>query len=144
MIDRKALLTWFIEEVWNQGDIDAADRYVAPLYAVQHDPGDPWDGRELDLASYKERVRLARAPCPDQRFELLAVVADDDAGIVIATWRWGGTHTGPLSGFPSTGRPLRMTGATVYSFDRDDRITGHWQVIDRLGVYQQLRRNAEG
>jgi hypothetical protein len=37
-----------------------------------------------------------------------------------------------------------MTGATVYSFDRDDRITGHWQVIDRLGVYQQLRRNAEG
>jgi predicted ester cyclase len=36
-----------------------------------------------------------------------------------------------------------MTGATVYSFDSDDRITGHWQVIDRLGVFQQLRRNAE-
>jgi steroid delta-isomerase-like uncharacterized protein len=141
--DRKALLIRFIEEVWNRGDLDAAGGYVAARYSVRHDPGDPWDGRDLDLDEYKQRVRLARASCPDQRFELLAVVADDAAGTVVATWQWVGTHTGALSGFPPTGRPLRMTGATVYSFDSDNRITGHWQVIDRLGVFQQLRLNAE-
>ena len=141
--DRRALLTHFIEEVWNRGEVDSAGRYIAPRYMVQHDPGDPWDGRELDLDGYKERVRLALAPCPDQRFDLLAVIADDVAAIVVATWQWAGTHTGALSGFPPTGRALRMTGATVYSFDGDDRITGHWQVVDRLGVFQQLRRNAE-
>jgi predicted ester cyclase len=140
--DRRALLIRFIDEVWNQGHVEAAGRYIAPLYTVQHDPGDPWDGRPLDLDIYKERVRLARASCPDQRFALLAVVADDAAGIVIATWRWVGTHTGTLAGFSPTGRLLRMTGATVYSFDSDDRITGHWQVIDRLGIFQQLRAAA--
>ena len=26
-------------------------------------------------------------------------------------------------------------------FDNQDRLTGHWQITDRLGVYQQLQRN---
>jgi hypothetical protein len=38
----------------------------------------------------------------------------------------------------SSGRSLRMTGATVYSFDGDNRISGQWQVVDRLGVFQLL------
>jgi predicted ester cyclase len=139
--DRKALVARFIEEVWNRGDVGAAADYLAPRYTVRHDPGDPWDGRELDLAQYGERLRAALAPCPDQRFELLAVVADDAADRVVSTWSWSGTHTGELAGFAPTGQRLQMTGATVYFFDEADRITGHWQVIDRLGVFQQLRRN---
>ena len=35
-----------------------------------------------------------------------------------------------------------MSGATVYYFDDSERISGHWQIADRLGVFQQLRRNA--
>ena len=31
-----------------------------------------------------------------------------------------------------------MSGATVYYFD-DEKIVGHWQITDRLGVFQQLR-----
>ena len=36
---------------------------------------------------------------------------------------------------------IRMSGATAYLFDDADRLTGHWQICDRLGVYQQLQRN---
>ena len=43
-----------------------------------------------------------------------------------------------LPGFPATGRVIRMSGATAYFFDAEDRLTGHWQITDRLGVYQQL------
>jgi predicted ester cyclase len=32
-----------------------------------------------------------------------------------------------------------MSGITVYSFE-DGRLTGHWQVTDRLGVLMQLRQ----
>jgi predicted ester cyclase len=32
-----------------------------------------------------------------------------------------------------------MSGATVYDFDENDRICGHWQVTDRFGVCRQLR-----
>jgi len=30
-----------------------------------------------------------------------------------------------------------MSGVTLYFFEHD-RISGHWQVADRLSVYQQL------
>ncbi len=32
-----------------------------------------------------------------------------------------------------------MSGATVYCVDAG-RLTGHWQVTDRLGVFMQLRQ----
>ena len=30
-----------------------------------------------------------------------------------------------------------MSGLTLYSFD-GDRLSGHWQVADRLSIYRQL------
>jgi len=138
-MNRKELLTRFIQEVWNEGNVEAAGRYLAPRYTVRHDPGDPWHGKVLDLTEYKERLRRALAPCPDQHFELKELFADSNA--VVATWFWTATHTGELAGFPPSGRTLHMSGATVYDFD-GDRITGHWQIIDRLGVFQQLRQTA--
>jgi hypothetical protein len=54
---RKAIVAQFTREVWSEGNIEASDKYIAPGYTIHHDPGDPWDGRELDLAGYKERVQ---------------------------------------------------------------------------------------
>ena len=79
----------------------------------------------------------SRAAFPDQRFDLQELFAD--GGAVVMTWLWTGTHRGDLPGFPATGKTIRMSGATVYYFD-GDRLTGHWQITDRLGVYQQLRQ----
>ena len=142
-VDRnlKAILAQFIREVWSEGNVDASDKYIASKYTIHHDPGDPWDGRELDLAGYKERVTISRAAFPDQVFDIQELFADGDA--VVMTWRWSGTHKGDIPGFPATGKTIRMSGATVYYFD-GSRLTGHWQTTDRLGVYQQLRQAATG
>lgn len=134
--DVKTLLAAFLREVWNEGDAAAAARYIAPRYKIHHDPGDPWDGQELDLAGYQERLRVSRAPFPDQRFDVVRMVAEDDA--VAVTWRWTGTHLGDLPGFPASGRLIRMSGITLYDVSAG-RLAGHWQMIDRLGVYRQLR-----
>lgn len=133
----KEILTQFTREVWSEGDIEASDKYIASKYTILHDPGDPWEGRELDLAGYKERVRILRAPFPDQFFDIQGLFADGDA--VVMTWLWSATHRGDIQGFPATGRQIKMSGATVYYFD-GIRLTGHWQITDRLGVYQQLRQ----
>lgn len=137
--DSKALLQEFIETVWNTGDLEAAGRYVAPRYTIHHDPGDPWEGRELDLAGFQDRVRLSRAPFPDQRFQIQELVGEGDR--VVMAWHWTATHQADIPGFPATGDLIRMSGITVYHFD-GDRITGHWQIADRLGVYAQLQGNA--
>jgi steroid delta-isomerase-like uncharacterized protein len=136
---RKVLLAEFLERVWNRGDADACDRFIADAYTLHHDPGDPWDHRTLDLAAYKERLKISRAPFPDQRFEVQAMLEDGDA--VAITWLWSATHLGDLPGFPATGKRITMSGATLYSFDANDKLTGHWQITDRLGVYQQLQQN---
>jgi steroid delta-isomerase-like uncharacterized protein len=133
----KEILTEFTREVWSEGDIEASDKYIAPKYTIHHDPGDPWEGKKLDLAGYKERVKTLRAAFPDQHFDIQGLFADGDA--VVMTWLWSATHKGEIPGFPATGKPIKMSGATVYYFD-GSRLTGHWQITDRLGVYQQLRQ----
>lgn len=139
--NRKEILTEFIREVWNNGNIEASDRFIAPKYTVHHDPGDPWEKQVLGIEGYKERVRLSRAPFPDQNFQIQELFADGNA--VVMTWLWPGTHRGDMAGFPATGKQIKMSGATVYYFD-GDRITGHWQIVDRLGVFQQLRQASSG
>lgn len=137
----KEILTQFTREVWSEGNIDASDNYIAAKYTIRHDPGDPWEGRELDLASYKERVKILRTAFPDQCFDIQGLFEDGDA--VVMTWFWSATHQGDIPGFPATGQRVKMSGATVYYFD-GSRLTGHWQITDRLGVFQQLRQAAAG
>ena len=132
---RKDTLRQLLCKAWSEGNIRATNEYVAPRYVIHHDPGDPWDGKTLDLAGYKERVRLSRAPFPDQHFDVQEMFSD--GGAVVVTWLWTATHQGGLTGFPASGKQVKMSGATVYYFD-GLLVTGHWQITDRLGVYRQL------
>jgi steroid delta-isomerase-like uncharacterized protein len=138
--DNKAILRQFIDDVWNAGNTEVCQKYIAPRYTVHHDPGDPWDKQELDLAGYIKRMEVSRAPFPDQRFAIQDLVAEGDK--VVMTWLWQATHTGDIPGFPATDARISMSGATVYYFE-DGRLTGHWQIADRLGVYMQLRQAAQ-
>lgn len=134
-IRNKELLVRFIERVWNNEDLQAVDEYVAPLYTIHHDPGDPWDGQTLDTAGFKARLKRSRAPFPDQSFKIEYIIGEDDK--LAAAWKWRGTHLGEIAGIPPSGRTITMSGLTVYYFERS-RLCGHWQVADRLGVYRQL------
>ncbi|MFA5951050.1 MAG: ester cyclase [Hyphomicrobium sp.] len=132
-------LAAFTDEVWSSGRIDRCAEYVAAAYTIDHDPGDPWDGKTLDLEGYIDRVRRSRAPFPDQKFHIREMISDKNR--VVMTWLWTATHAGDYPGFPATGQPLTMSGATMYYFNDDEKLTGHWQITDRLGVYQQLQRS---
>lgn len=137
---KKKILKEFIREIWNEGNIDSASNYVASEYTIHHDPGDPWDGMTLDLKGFQDRVRKSRTPIPDQHFDIQEIFENESS--VTITWLWKGTHLGDIAGFPATGKQIQMSGATVYYFD-GDRITGHWQVVDRLTLFQQLQRNSK-
>ena len=134
-INNKEMLTRFLQEVWTDGNIDAVDQYLAPQYSIHHDPGDPWDGKTLDITGYKERLKQSRAPFPDQQFIIQELLAEGEK--VACAWQWTGTHLADMPGFPASGKSVAISGLTIYSFI-DGRIAGHWQVTDRLGVYQQL------
>ena len=130
-----AVLRRLFDEVWNAGDCSGLEEILAPAYEIRHDPGDPWHGKTLDRAGFAERARVSRAPFPDQRFEIVEALADGDR--VAVSWTWVGTHLGDLPGFPASGKTIRMSGLTIYFF-ADGKVCGHWQVVDRLAVMQQL------
>jgi steroid delta-isomerase-like uncharacterized protein len=123
--------------VWSRGHLDAIPRLVAPEYVVHSDPGDAWDGRTLDHAAYRERVEYSRRAFPDLAFMVQEAVTAGER--VAVRWSATGTHRGDLPGFPRTGRRLAFAGQTFYEV-KEDRIRGHWQVVDRLGFAEQLRR----
>ncbi|HKJ32731.1 MAG TPA: ester cyclase [Balneolales bacterium] len=131
---KKNILLKFIQQVWNEGNADAASEYIASTYTIYHDPGDPWDDMTLDLEGFKTRVLKLRAPIPDQYFEIQEIFEKDNC--VAITWLWHGSHLREIADYPATGKRLRMSGATVYYFE-GKHITGHWQITDRLSVYQQ-------
>jgi hypothetical protein len=116
--DRQRIVAEFLDRVWSDGDVDQSDAFLLDRYAIRHDPGDPWDRQVLNLAGFKERARLLRAPFPDQRFHVQQWF--ESAASVGVTWLWEATHKGDLPGFPATGRTVRMSGATVLTLTKPD------------------------
>jgi steroid delta-isomerase-like uncharacterized protein len=141
MTDNARRLADFMESVWNRGDADAVDLFLADEYTIHSDPGDPWDGTTLSRDGFKRRLAASRAPCPDLRFEDVEYVVDGNR--VAIAWRMTGTHTGLMGPYPPTGRRFDVRGMTVYYF-REGRITGHRQVVDRLSVARQLGLGGSG
>ncbi len=115
MNDRVALLRNFFEPVWNTGDLDAVERFVAPAYTIHSDPGDPRDGQTLDLDGFRHRPSVSRSAFPDRTFTLGEMVCEGDR--VAVSRRMRGAHTGPLGPIPATGRRIDVAGLTIYSFD---------------------------
>lgn len=124
------------ERVWSYGDYAAIGRLVAPRYTVHSDPGDPWEGQTLDHEQYRERVRYSRKAFPDLNFSIEDLVTDGQR--VSVRWRGDGTHRGDLKGIPATGKRVSFRGQTIYEFDQG-RVSGHCQIVDRLGFIEQLR-----
>ncbi len=129
------IVTNFLQKVWNEGSLDAVDLYLADHYTINHDPGDPWEGQTLTMSGYKDRLVQSRAMAPDQAFTLQKTLEGKDS--VAVGWTWIGSHLGDIPGFPATGKKIAMSGLTIYDFQKL-RLCGHWQVADRLSVYQHL------
>jgi steroid delta-isomerase-like uncharacterized protein len=139
--NNKATLREFMEEVWNKGNLEIADKFISTPYTIFHDPGDQWDGKSLDLPTFKKRVLYSRQTFPDLHFAVQEIVGDGDK--VVISWYLQGTQKGDIPGLPATGKRVNISGITIYSFS-NGKITGHWQVIDRLGFMQQVMPKASG
>lgn len=133
----KAVLAAFLQDIWTDGKVEAVDQYLAEAYTIHNDPGDPWDGQTLSIAGFKDRLVQSRAMAPDQVFHVEKMIEEGDQ--VAAAWRWSGTHLGDIPGFPASGRKITMSGLTIYAFE-GSRLSGHWQVADRLAIFQQLNQ----
>lgn len=132
---KKRLIKCFLDEVWSNGDLSNVESFIASEYTIKHDPNDPWENQALSIEGFKNRVEKSRAMAPDQTFYVVSMV--EEGKKVAVSWTWKGTHLGDVAGIAATRKSISMSGLTIYDFV-DGKLSGHWQIADRLSVYQQI------
>ncbi len=121
----------FYEELWNRGNLAAADE-LASRECVRHDPSGPVPpGPE----GFKQTASRLRTAFPDLHLSIDFVVAE--GAMVVARWTIRGTHAGPLGPMAATGTRVEFSGVNIFRM-ADGRIAEIWNHRDDLSLYQQL------
>jgi predicted ester cyclase len=108
--DNKRIARAFIEEIWNEQDLSAADRYISPNLTpegpfAEQFPSGP-EGSKMFTKTFLAAFPDTHATVEDQEVE----------GEWVRTWiTFRGTQTGQLMDIPATGRSATVS---VLSIDR--------------------------
>jgi steroid delta-isomerase-like uncharacterized protein len=130
--ENKAIVRQQEEELFTQGNLDAADEVYAPDY-VSHDPSNSEEVRGLEAA--KRAASDYRQAFPDLRVTVEDLIAEGDR--VAARLRFRGTHLGELDGIAPTGRRVDCTGIVISRIE-EGKIAEDWANFDDLGMMRQL------
>jgi steroid delta-isomerase-like uncharacterized protein len=131
MQSNKEIVSGFIEEVLNQGNIDATGQYAWEDVVEQV----PFPGQGPGLEGLKDVVRGMRTAFPDMHWTIDEQIAEGDR--VMTRFTWTGTHEAPIMGIPATNRSVTVWGTVI---DRlvDGRIKETRILMDTLGLMMQL------
>lgn len=120
--------TW--EELFNKGNLAAADELIAANFMNHAAPGAP-----PGPASFKQLVTFYRSAFPDAQFTIEDVLADGDKVVMRNTF--SGTHRGPFMGIAPTGRHVSQEQIHIVRV-ASGQVVEHWAVRDDLSLLQQL------
>ena len=129
--ENKALVRRFVDEAQSRGNLDAVDELLASDF-VNHSavPGLP-----TDRDGVKQIFTMFRTAYPDLRAVIHDQVAEGDRVVTRKTLH--GTHRGELIGIPPTGKKVAIEVIDILRVV-SGKITDHWNVVDQLGMLQQL------
>ena len=129
--DNIGIMQRFMDEVLNQGRLDAADELVREDFIEL----DPLPGQRQGREGLKEVIAMMRSAFPDMHWVAEEVIAADEK--VVTRFKWSGTHRGDFLGIPATGRKVVVPGVVIDRLEAgkmaDSRI-----LMDTLGLMQQL------
>jgi steroid delta-isomerase-like uncharacterized protein len=126
-----ALVKRFFADVWNKGNLDLVDEYLAQNYVDNNQP----PGTPRGHKGYKATVNMFHTAFPDIRFTLDQVLAENDRVAFRLTGR--GTHKGNFMGIPPTGKQVSFGSMTFIRIE-DGKVAERWGIIDIPGLMQQL------
>lgn len=118
------------KEVWNDGNMQAADGLVSPdvLFVSP-------TGTVEGLEAFKKYLGGIHALFPDIRFDTEQVITDGDQ--VVLHWTMTGTHSSDFMGIPASNNRFTVSGVSLLSFD-ESKIVKAMLFWDRLDLAQQL------
>ncbi len=129
--DNCSIVRRFIEETINQGQIDAATRFVWEDVVEQV----PFPGQGPGAEGLKDVLRSMRNAFPDLHFSVEEQIAEGDK--VLTRFEWTGTHRGDFLGVPATGRSVKVWGMVIDKL-QSGRIKETRIIMDIFGLMMQL------
>jgi steroid delta-isomerase-like uncharacterized protein len=123
-----ATLERFVEEVINQGRIEAADELVEENFVEL----DPLPGQQQGREGLKDVIRMMRGGFPD-----IHLVVQETIASVVSRFKWTGTHRGDFLGIPATGRRVTVSGVVLDRL-RAGKMADSRILMDTFGMMQQL------
>jgi predicted ester cyclase len=131
----KAIVRRFFDEAWNQNRVAELDEYIS-ADNIHHGPSE--DGHR-GPKEIRQVITRWRAGFPDFRYQIEALIAEDD--LVVARVTMIGTHTGVLSfasrTLPPTGKALREPEIFIFRI-AGGKAVEYWATWDRLSALEQL------
>jgi len=131
MQSNSSVVRQFIEEVLNQGKIDAAEKFFWEDMVEQV----PLPGQGPGLDGLKNVLRGLRAAFPDMHWIIQEQISEGDR--VLSRFEWTGTHRGTFLGVPATERPVTVWGMVIDRLE-GGKIKGTRIIMDTLGLMMQL------
>ena len=104
----------FFEQIWNQGDESAIDRFIS-ADTVGNDP-QFGTGRE----SFRTKWREWQNAFPDINFRIDDVIVEGNQ--VVTKWHLTGTQTGPLEGMPPSNKKVSVDGVSIDKIENGDML----------------------
>ena len=117
---------WFTEG-W-AGNLALADEIFSPTFST--------NGIVVGPAGPKRNIMNRLTGFPDVRTIVEELLAVEDKVVIRVLWR--GTHTGPYSGIPPTGKPVEVQVISIWRFAADGMVVENWTVQDQFSLLQQV------
>jgi predicted ester cyclase len=134
--ENEALARRFVDDVWNNHNLDAVDELFSPDY-VGH-----WfemNGVDVDREGVKTFAQNVFEGFPDYGMDIEYIHADDE--MVTVGFKGGGSHEGEFYGIPPTGKPVEAslpTPGIMSMHVQNGQFVEGWAVWDALGMLQDL------
>ena len=128
--DNKKLSKRLFEEVWNKGNLDIIEEFIASDYIIHMGSKDL-----IGVDRYKNFIRAYRRAFPDISYTVDDLIAEDDK--VVERWTARGTHKGEIWGIPPTNKKLIVSGIDIVRIV-DGKMVERWGQFDFQGMMEQL------
>jgi predicted ester cyclase len=127
----QALVRQFIREIFENKNIAALEKFLAPDYVDHFLP----PGLQPGLEGNRHFFAGLFHAFPDLIYTVEDMIASGDK--VVCRDSICATHRGEYWGIGPTGRNVKFTGMCIIRV-AGDRLAEHWHEVDRLGLMQQL------
>jgi steroid delta-isomerase-like uncharacterized protein len=131
----KELIRNWAEELFNQGRLEAAEKYIAPDF-VNHNA---FPGQVPGPDGVRDLVATFRGGFPDLHGTLNRVLSEGEMVATHLTMR--GTHGGEFMGIPASGRTITANGMGMYRIE-NGKIAEAWVMFDSADLLRQITDTA--